>query len=109
MIITEEQLIAVGYQKYQPGVIKPYCDFLYQRRITDEEGTRYFNAFWHYPPYEVHGHQEPGTWLFELSLNEPHSTFEIHRPATIPFCELKAEEFWRMMGAVYYERNETTT
>lgn len=109
MIITEEQLIAVGYKKYPAGVFRQYCDFLYQRRITDEDGTRYFNAFWHYPGTSHHGLDIPAAWLFEVTLNEPHCTIEIHRPSELFFCERKAEGFWFMMGAVYYERNEATT
>lgn len=102
-MITEEQLAEAGYRKHPAGAIKQFCDFLYQRKITDELGTRYFNNFWHYPPYEFGGQQQDGTWLFEITMNEPHCTFEIHRPDSLQFCELKGEEFWRMMGAVYYE------
>jgi len=107
-MITEDLLKIAGYKNdKRTASIKIYCDDFFQKKVADKTGTKYFINFWHYPPHEYsNGAIIGGSWLFEMMLNEPHCTFEIHRPTALEFCERKAEEFWNMMGAVYYESNE---
>lgn len=102
-MITPEALLAAGYLRSRSGPhsAHPYASALYQKRFEDEGGTRYFINFWQYT--ERGG---SATWMCELTQNDPHMTFQIHRPSCITKAEQACLLFWvTLAGSAYYEVN----
>lgn len=103
-MITQEQLEERGYRHCGKGAEGSfqYCDFFMQRKVTDPDGIRYFIEFVHYPK----GRFCDAAWMCHLNINEPHCTFEQHRPTDLDATENRCYEVWNLMGRPYYERYE---
>ena len=102
-MIAEEQLQKLDYRKWGPTAWFPFCDFFYQRRVTDEQGIRYFIDVKHYPTEIYHGVKVGGAWEVEMNINEPPVRFAITHPESINEFESLCHKFWEMMGKPYYE------
>ena len=106
-MITEQELKDAGYRKHAGNGHQPYSDFFYQKRFTDEHGIKYHVELNHYAAITwPNGQPMSESWMAELHNNEPHMTFQIHRPDSIADVEDRAEKFWRSMACDYYERYE---
>lgn len=102
--ITPEALIAAGYQEFRPPPTDN-ADRMFQRRVTDDGGTRYFVTFrmwtWaqlgHPPSFDaaVHADTDTGGYVW-VTIRE----------ASIEATEARAAAIWQAAGAVYYERSE---
>lgn len=107
-MITEEALAKLGYRKYEctpPSF--PHGDFFMQKRFTDDKGIKYFVEFVHYPPIAFRNGSDWGEdWMAVLHVNEPHMTFEQHRPISIEVAEKRVEAFFEKMCCQYYETYE---
>jgi len=102
-MITTKLLAASGYRPNKmcnPSF--PYSDSFWQRKLTDENGIKYFIEFVHYPK----GSGLKEAWMMNMNINEPHCTFQIHRAGDINKAEVMCEEVWRATGGIYYERNQ---
>jgi len=83
--ITEAELVAAGYTRCSKNDHSfPYSDFFYQKKFRDAQGIKYFVELVHY------SHSEgPVTeaWSSYMNINQPHMTFQIHRPNSLATVE----------------------
>lgn len=77
----------------------PHADYFMQRKVCDPTGVRYFIDFAHYMALG-------DVWMCSLSINEPHCTFEQHRPTDLDMTEARCYKVWDLLGRPYYERSE---
>jgi len=101
--ITEKLLKRRGYKRIHSSWFGPHSDFQYQKRITDENGTKYFINPIHYPA-GVRAEIEE-SWTAELNSIKPHYTFQMHGVHDLDDVEEKMETFWRASGCQYYKLN----
>ena len=99
--VSCSNLEARGYRRFTPKYTDKYNDFFYQKKFSDQKGIKYFLEFVHYPEFEL----IPQQWMLKLTNNEPHMTFEIHKPISIDDAERRAELFFRTQECEYYELN----
>lgn len=104
-MITDEELTKRGYRKFEnrSRVTHEFSDYFWQKRFDDDKGIKYLIEFYHYPPLrqQVSDWLEP--WMAELHINDPHFTFQWHRPSSIADAEAKCETFFTSMGCSYYD------
>lgn len=103
-MITNDQLEARGYKKWNAPQANQFSDCFYQKRFSDDVGIKYHIEFVHYPKHVFeNGQSMPESWMVALNNNEPHFTFQFHRPKSIDEAESKCETFFKAMGCEYYE------
>lgn len=88
------------------GISHPYSDYFYQKRFSDDIGIRYHIEFFHYAGVTFPNGEMPESWMVEMNQNEPHMTFQLHRPESIEQAESAVIRFWYCMFCDYHERNE---
>ena len=95
MIVCEETLNACGYSKYISNpVIFPHSDFFYQKRIDNGNCKLYFINFVHYRAGPQPHIQE--AWMVDLTINDPHYTFQQNHPISIEEAEEKCSAFFNL-------------
>lgn len=108
-MITEEQLVEGGYNRYpNSNITHTFSDFVYQKKfvdVADGKSIKYWINIYHYPGFST---DHPNVWMAELTNNEPHYTFQIHRPDNLKNVEELCEKFFSTMGCEYYERHQPT-
>jgi len=105
MYITEDVLLAAGYRKFGKWPPK-IADNLFQRRISDENGTRYYIDIWMYDWSKYPHHIGEYKQAFEAE-----AYYSDGISAILHHCEErtleKVEEFFADLfikfGAGYYE------
>ena len=99
--ISDESAHAAGYQRCDANaVIFPAADYFYQRLVRDSRGTCYFLELVHYPTTRY----TRESWMGDLTLNEPHTTFQRHGLTSIRSFERQAAAVWTLLGSRYYAR-----
>jgi hypothetical protein len=103
-MLNESQLLAADYRKFDSRW-KQHCDYLYQKRITDERGTLYFIDVYHYPELTFpNGTNIPESYEAELSCDGKFK-FTEYNPALITTMEFTMQLFWENFWGKYYEEN----
>ena len=112
--LSEDSLLSAGYKKYPPPSRERY-DTLYQKRIRDAAGTRYFVniRFWRFSKYSTEDEQVPDGWDAWVQYNShsysTHPTFNVElscREITPAQVEGFYDRVWSLMGCDYYERDD---
>lgn len=107
-----QTLLDNGYRPYQDTMaqqnLQDWYRATYQRRVTDEHGTRYFINI-------HHGVAPPRNGEPERPFFEPHNQFQrtgttfnimmLHHNETLTEVEAFFAELWTTMKLDYYERN----
>ncbi|MEK6879339.1 MAG: hypothetical protein AABY22_07025 [Nanoarchaeota archaeon] len=101
----EEILLKNGYRVCSNNIVFPYSDYFYQKCIKDEIGKKYSINLVHYPAH----HNFLASWMVELTNNEPHLTFQEHRPKLenemdLIVIENNCEKFWKTFNCEYCEK-----
>ena len=104
----EEKLIERGYKRYNANamdlVCHPFIECFYQKKIEDTTGIKYVIQFYKYPPV---GNVKPqASWLCEVTLSNPHATFQMHYVTNIVDCEEMVDKLWVMVNGEYFEKYE---
>lgn len=99
-----KQLEDSGYKKYVADFYKTlmHTDTLYQKRITDQSGVRYFINAWYYDTDIL---KDSIQFDVQFTINEEES---IHTNVTlvtndIKFAEVEFDKLWNRMNYEYYE------
>jgi hypothetical protein len=110
--VTHDELVAAGYRTWTPSSADRY-DLLYQKRVKDDRGTRYFVnvRFWRFSKYstperpvedgwdaEARFDGRGGSRSFAVSTSVRHDT-----PAEV---EAFFARVWDAMKPGYYEVND---
>ena len=99
-MINEKILKENGYKKYQDLLYTSDC--LYQKRITDEKGIKYFINFYKYgQEYEVRMDIEKDIYSLELTLYAFNS-----QTTSLEKVEKDIESMWKDLDCDYYEKEE---
>lgn len=109
MIICDENLLKSGYKEYpKPEWVNEFVYKFYQKKITDEKGTKYFIDVYSY--YD----EDSGLTDYEFRLQTESlvnckncfcnaTLFGLDFEVTIIDAEKKIEELWNALGGIYYE------
>ena len=85
---------------------------LYQKRIADSKGTRYFINVWWYPADTINGYSLNEGWQYEIQLHTADDSHdktvdvEWGKDRSLEESELLADELWKFMGGHYYETDD---
>lgn len=100
-----EQLIEAGYKKHVAEFYKVFhsTDTLYQKRIDDERGKRYFINAWHYPKDEVIPFEALQFEVqFDGAMEDDVINVEISTNNYV-LAEKEFDRIWKLMNYGYYE------
>lgn len=104
---TEQKLLQHGYTK---SVCRTYkaimsTDTLYQKRVRDDEGTKYFINAWYYPPLQLPGRDTiKATVKFESQMECEGNTVDVSPIGVdVENAERLFEKLWWDMGGCHYE------
>ena len=98
--MIEKILENSGYKRYDDVFRSAYC--LYQKRITDEKGIKYFINFYKYgQEYEVRMDIEKDIYSLELTLYAFNS-----QTTSLEKVEKDIESMWKDLDCDYYEKEE---
>jgi len=103
-MLNESQLLAAGYERYK-AYGKPHADFLYQKRITNSSGTKYFIDVFHYPEEMHNGTILPEAYVAEMNCSDKFRLTD-YKPQHINIVEENMELFWGTFWGKYYRRND---
>ena len=96
--MNKEELLITGYKKYNQPEGEP---ILYQKRIDDEKGIKYFINCYHYNSFGM------DSWEFKLGTESKFGTVKTTlfntKKKTIKQIEVFMECIWGNYGAKYYE------
>ena len=100
-MITAETLINSGYRKY-PATWRPYASAVYQKRVDDEHGKKYFVNVYEYagtmssPKYSYEGDAQFVDGYgntFNVQLLHPESVEQVDEFFERIFVSLKCEHY----------------
>ena len=107
--MTDRELIRRVYKEY-PCEYKPYAEKLFQKRVTDTIGTKYFINIYKYPATINHhtGKKMNTAYEYEVQLNtnnEKENTVNIHYFSdwNIDDVEANIEEIFATGKWAYYD------
>lgn len=95
--MNKKQLLKLGYREYSQTDDEPT---LYQKKITDKEGIKYFIDCYHY------NFPKQDTWEFKLQTSSKLGTINValfNTDLTIKKIEQFIEKAWIQFGSNYYE------
>ena len=95
--MNKEILLKSGYRKYNQPEDEPT---LYQKRIDDKKGIKYFIDCYHYNHYKM------DIWEFRLQIESKYGTIRIdlfNSELNIKDIENFMENTWKHYGSAYYE------
>ncbi len=103
-MITDKILKSNGYKKYRDLLYNAKC--LFQKKIVDEHGIKYFISFYKYDynpyknqtEYEIRVYNQAEKYRFECLW------YAITYEMTVKEIEEEIEDVWKKMGSHYYER-----
>jgi len=113
----EQEMIDAGYKPFKSS-FKQYAERGFQKRITDEHGTKYFINIWHYKnPYRENqeSYTADGQFRFNNKGKDAACNVEYwgdvflnpHRElTTLKDIEEFFEKFFNTMNPDYYERHD---
>ena len=106
--------IDAGYKRFnQVKHVREYADFGLQKRFDDEIGKKYFITVYVYDNsqhkargYDMQDYSFSPDIQFVLGDGKPTINLEIgmDKITTIVEVEQMVEQFWLMLGSVYYEK-----
>jgi len=119
----QQLLLDKGYRYHKSEGYKTLksTEHLYQKRIRDEKGTRYFIDVWYYPVQCINGHRLAEGIQLDCHLHDNQEEFLMEVRPNIPYtwiqetgdkiypedCLDKAEGvldgLWKFTGEGYYE------
>lgn len=105
--MTDKVLLNSGYKEWEVNkLFTPHASKFFQKRIKDEEGTKYFIGVNKYIidgkdsyEYELYTEKD-GMYAFRCLI------YGIQAPMTIEEIEEEIENIWKNNNFSYYERNE---
>ena len=106
--MIEKILENSGYKRYEDYLRRAYC--LYQKKITDSKGIRYFINYYLYRDekqnitFEVDLQFELDDCVMNITLFN-FKIEELIYPVAVAI-EAKVEDIWQKLGAKYYEEYE---
>lgn len=105
--MTDKVLLNSGYKECEVDTrFKPYAEKFFQKRIKDEEGTKYFIGVNKYIIDEKESYQyelyteKDDMYAFKCLI------YGIQAPMTIEEIEEEIENIWKSNNFSYYERKE---
>jgi hypothetical protein len=112
MTDIQERLIKEGYVK---SVGEHYrfmheSDTLFQKRIKDNKGTRYFINVWWYPERAIGSHTLKEDIQYDITIHTIDDSYdkvvslEWNSGYTVLEAEELADKLWEVLGGAYYER-----
>ena len=103
--MTDEVLLNSGYKECEVDTrFKPYAEKFFQKRIKDEEGTKYFIDVYKYiidnqEDYEVELYTfKENVYDFKCLI------YSVEKPLTIEEIEEEIENIWKNNNFSYYEK-----
>ena len=108
-MIAEEALLAAGFKQYRPSAIDR-CDGLFQMRVRDENGTRYFINVrkWVFP--ERVSYDATITFNDGCTFHPAASALQVLAYGLTEWSVADviawADQMWIRLSPNYYERNE---
>ena len=109
MILTEANLVASGYRRYESKGSFPYSDYFYQKCIWEGKIKKYhINIVKYSATTFVNGTEMHESYMLEIPINKPWMTFKLHsaQDYSIEELERRVELFYTSMGCEPYEREE---
>jgi len=100
-MIKHEDLLESGYQTFNAAVLRPNSYISYQKRVQDNEGTKYF--------INIHRYEYEDGDRFEIDCqftrdDDCFNIFMFNRDDhTIEYVEKTIEDFWVLNKFNYYE------
>lgn len=111
-MITAEHLLAAGFRKYKNGMSNgAWNNWLFQKRIRDEKGTRYFIDVIQYD-WSMYSHRIGEPLAYEASVHFYTGDGEIYSVVTcmddnirnsIDAIEMFFDNMWSKLELGYYE------
>ena len=100
--MNKEILIKHGYRRYNQPETEPT---LYQKKVVDKKGIKYFINCHHY----IFPERSPikDSWEFKLQIESTHgiiNTTLFNTDKTINQIEVFIEETWEHYGSIYYDK-----
>lgn len=103
-MITDKLLEERGYNKYKDYLY--HSDGLYQKRITDEKGIKYFIDIYKYEPEVEAIETEYNVVLISDTENyNLEVTLYGIKDMTLDEIEEEVEKIWNSLGCKYYEED----
>lgn len=103
--MTDEVLLSSGYKEWEVNkLLHPYASKFFQKRIKDEEGTKYFIGV---NKYIIDEHE---SYEYELYTEKEDEyafrclIYGIETPMTIEEIEEEIENIWKNNNFSYYEK-----
>lgn len=104
----EDVLIEKGYKKYvsQSNSVFKMTDTLFQKKVVDDKGVRYFIDCWWYKEETINGYTIPESWQFEVQFhgNEASQTMNVMLfEKDVDKAEQMFNDVWTKLNLGYYE------
>lgn len=112
MKLSEKKFIEAGYKRYDQECLKN-CDYLLQKKITDEEGIRYFIDIyvyvWEDKPWYREGIDKKIAFQPEVQFGSStyvtmNVTLLVDDVTDVQEIEDTFENLWVSVGKPYYEK-----
>ena len=108
--MNENSFLERGYARFSPGPYdSEFVECLFQKRVDDEVGKKYFISVKKYLPFVKDG-KEIASESFEFGINltdkatDKPVNINLYSGWTIEEAEARAEEFWNMGVWRHYEK-----
>ena len=97
--MVSKELIKNGYRKYVQSETEP---ILYQKKVHDDNGIKYFINCYHYTCFKMNN------WEFKIQIESKFGTINVtlfnSKKLTIKQLEEFMEGIWFNYGCIYYEK-----
>lgn len=103
----DKELIKRGYKRFNPSDFDDWATDLFQKRIDDENGKKYFINIYKSKPIQSINY--PIKYSGRMQFNKSPFTFDVNifhvEKDNIDIFEQQVEDIWFRMGMQYYERD----
>lgn len=112
MTLTEEKFIAAGYKRWNQNCLNN-CDYLLQKKVTNDDGVKYFiNIYvyvWEDKPWYREGIDKEIAFQPEVQFDGAmydtmNITLLVDDETDVEEIEDTFENLWESVGKPYYER-----
>jgi hypothetical protein len=106
----QEKLLEKGYKKYvsKSNAVFKSTDTLFQKKVVDDKGVRYFIDCWWYKEEVINGHTIQESWQFEVqySSSPVSNTMNVMLfEKDIDKAEQMFDHMWTVLNLGYYEED----
>lgn len=106
-----KKLIQNGYKKYVSSGYNflKNTDTLFQKKVVDDTGIRYFIDCWWYPEQKINSHFIEKSWQFEVQFydNENNVTMNVMLfEKDVAEAEKQFDNIWKSLKLGYYENTK---